>query len=80
MSDGTLRALALLLAMKPKHPRIWLCPNCDNAPRGERNEGLSRLRGNSHEWFLGEHEGGDALCLPDLEGLRVATPSCPLGN
>jgi hypothetical protein len=27
---------------------------------------LSCLMGNYHEQFLGEHKGGDALCLPDV--------------
>ena len=41
------------------------------ATSAERNEGLSRLRGNSHERFLGEYEGGDTLCLPDwVDGIH----------
>jgi Xaa-Pro dipeptidase len=37
---------------------------------------LSCLMGNYHEQFLGEHKGGDALCLPDVrhEGVHDVLP------
>jgi hypothetical protein len=41
---------------------------------------LSRLRGNSHERFLGELGDGDIPGLPDLEGLGAAMRPCLLGN